>query len=117
MKRPICNKHPENAIDNFLYSNSRDGYRCRKCRSEIMHNNYLNNKDKIRERTKKWRAANPGWRERYKKYKKEIKQIQLNNTQIQLMSNLRRIINSIGRIKRSYEQYKSNTRFCTGVDD
>lgn len=38
-------------------------YACKLCRKEIMHNNFIKNKDKIIMRTKKWRDAN---RERYR---------------------------------------------------
>lgn len=54
-----CKKHPGIDESNFRYSKFDDRMICRLCRAEIAKGNYQANKEKIKERTKKWRKANP----------------------------------------------------------
>ena len=59
MKVQWCKKHPNASHFDFRYDKTDDRFICRLCRSEVARNNYVNNKQKIKERCKKYREANP----------------------------------------------------------
>ena len=114
---PICKRHPQNTIDDFLYNwdKGRKRYKCRECRHEIASKHYQHNKDKINEKNNSYRRVNPS---RYLEYRKNDRikkqeavkelheKLKITKKNIFLSRRLVSIVLMIEEVKRRYEKLK-----------
>lgn len=112
MKESLCRKHPEATKDDFRHDTKNDSYICKLCRKAIMHDNYIRNQSKIRDRIKKYRDANPErvkkWREQTTASKRNAEKSKITMKKdlkkLKMLRKLSDIINLCSRMKWKYEK-------------
>lgn len=99
LKNRICVKHNEKGVQQISSSGVKNGYICKTCKQEYMKNyskNYaLLNKQKIKEKLKKWHIENKEhikkYKKQYNKKKKASEKIIINLIRLELKKHLQKV--------------------------